>query len=368
MSWNSNNTYIFLFNVNRGLSIFIRLPNNKAIIYDVGRSTEFKPLSFIKNHIFYKLKHPQPIKQIVLSHPHLDHIAELKYLRKEWNLFNPSLLTCPHDKSKDEKVNWKRVNNPNKEETKRILKIYKRLYDKRSPPLQCPAPEKNDQYDVEVGLFYIRPPICEKLFPPQKDQEYTNSLSLVFWYRHGKNTILLPGDITPEAMKYLLEENKGTEKRFSILNFEKMKKLKDWHRKTLQQPSLKELLKKHGLTILVAPHHGLESGFSEDLYNAIEDKKPRLVLISDKRHTGKNDGKIDSRYQNAGGAKSIKVNLEVFNPSGEKEIKEENRVSLSTRNNHHILLVFKENTSPDIYARKDPKDLVRIVESKHEKH
>jgi len=365
MNWNSNNTYIFLFNVNRGISIFIRLPNNKAIIYDVGKSTEFQPLSFIKNHIFFKLERQKPIKQIILSHPHLDHIAELNYLKKNWHLFNPSLLTCPHDKSKEEKVNWKRINNPNVEETKKILKIYRRLYDKRHLPLQCPYPDENDQYDdVEFGLFYIRPPICEKLFPPPKDQEYTNSLSLVFWYRHGRNTILIPGDMTPEAMKHLLEEKEGAEKRLSVLNFQKMKELKNWNRKTLDQPSLKELLQNYGLTILVAPHHGLESGFSEDLYNTLKDKKPDLILISDKRHTGEKDGKIESRYQRAEGAKGLRVNLELE----DGYIKEDKRYSLSTMNNHHILIVFEESaySTPKIYARKDARSLIDIIESTYE--
>lgn len=364
MKWNSSNTYIFLFNVNRGLSIFIRLPNNKAIIYDVGKS-EFQPLSFIKNHIFYKLKTPKPIKQIILSHPHLDHIAELKYLKKKWSLFSPSLLTCPHDKSNDEKVNWKRINNPDGEETKKILKIYRRLYEKRCLPLQCPYPDEQDQYDVEFGLFYIKPPICEKLFPPQKNQEYTNSLSLVFWYRHGKNTILIPGDITPKAMEYLLKEENGVEKRFSILNSKEMRKFENWHKKNLNQPSLKELLK-NGLTILVAPHHGLESGFSKELYEAIKGGKPDLVLISEKRHTGQNDGQVAPNYQLSEGANGLIVNIEKVDNSGKIYTEEEERYSLSTRNNHHILVVFKNSGKPEVYARKDPKKLIKIIESSYE--
>jgi len=372
-SWHTQNTYFFLFNVGRGFCSLIRLPIGTGILYDIGKSSEFNPLEFIEENILPKLTHQNfKLDQIIFSHPHVDHIASIDYLKKRWeNTFYPRLLTCPHDKEplegyEDERINWDRVNNPTTDFATNVIEIYKSLYEERDLPLQTIRYEGSRYIpNLEYGIFYVRPPICEELFP-KDDQKYTNSTSLVLWYRHGNNTLLLPGDITPEALETILNEEEGIEKRFSLLQKSKMDEHPDWHKRTSDQPSLKSLLEEHGLSILVAPHHGLESGFSEDLYETIKGGKPDLVLISEKRHTGQNDGQVASKYQSSEGANGLIVNIEKVNDSGETYIEEEERYSLSTRNNHHILVVFKSSGKPEVYARKDPEGLIEIIESNYE--
>ena len=111
---------------------------------------------------------------------------------------------------------------------------------------------------------------------PKDDNKYGNALSMVFYFRHGSHTILFPGDMTPEGMAHILANGRGVQKRFS--RFEKgfAQKHQGWHEETGSQPTLKELLGR-GLTVLVAPHHGLESCYSKELFAAMWGGKPSLT-------------------------------------------------------------------------------------------
>ena len=101
--------YIWIFNVGRGLSAFIRTPLNQGILIDCGCSDDFSPLDFLGKHIIPKLERykEREIAQLLISHPHIDHLLEID--NSAFEGLNPYLLTCPHDKSTDESLNWKRV-------------------------------------------------------------------------------------------------------------------------------------------------------------------------------------------------------------------------------------------------------------------
>lgn len=185
---------------------------------------------------------------------------------------------------------------------------------------------------------------------PQDDAAYGNATSIVFYYRHGVHTILFPGDITPEGMRHLLGEKKGSEKRYTVFDRRVTADHEEWHETTSDQPALKGLLESRGLTILVAPHHGLESCYSDDLYAAIKGEKPSLVVLSERRKTREGDGKTDSRYQSEDGASGLIVEVD-----GERE----KRRSLSTKNGHHILIHFSGAGVPGVFAAKDSERLLR---------
>jgi len=173
---------------------------------------------------------------------------------------------------------------------------------------------------------------------------------LVIFYRHGYHTILIPGDINPDTLKHLLEEDEGMEKRYTTFDRRQSVLHPKWHEACSDQPSLKALFGLHGLSILVAPHHGLESGFSEDLYKSIKNEKPDLVVISEKRHLSDSDGNVDPFYQTSDGAKGQKVFIDG---------KEEKGFSVSTRNGHHVLILFQgTGGEPEVYLEKDPKSLL----------
>jgi hypothetical protein len=356
----SQKSHIWIFNVGRGLCIFIRTGLNQGIIYDFGSSEDFNPIDFLKKNIVPHLDEYKKCKvsQTIISHPHADHITNISCLTEpdiKKSVFYSSLLTCPHDKTegsmKPEAIDWKRINNPKGSE--KNIEIYKSLYegDRRRLPLQTICYDSSRSIpNLEYGLYYARPPIVNELFP-DNDQEYGNGISLVIFYRHGFHTLLIPGDINPDSLKHLLDEGTGLEKRYTVFDRRQSSLHPAWHEASINQLSLKSLLGSHGLSILLAPHHGLKSGFSEDLYRAIKDEKPGLVVISEKRHLSDTDGEVDPFYQSPDGAKGQKVYIEG---------KEENRYSVSTRDGHHILILFQgTGGQPEVYLEKDPEILLK---------
>lgn len=346
-------TFIWLFSIGRGISVFIRTGLNQAMIYDVGSSDEFSPADFVSKHLLPSIDKydNHQVAQVVISHPHLDHIREIERLREGSNL-SPSLLTCPHDKENvagnDERIDWTRITNPDGADS--LIDTYKALYEKRKLPLQTIRYQSDRSVpNLEYGVYYVRPPEVAKLLP-KDDQAYSNGVSLVLFLRHGSHTILIPGDMTPEIMEHLLDEGKGSEKRYTVFSKSFMSSHPDWSEKTSNQPSLKDVLSKYGVSILVAPHHGLESGYCQALYDAMRNGKPKLVVISEKRHLSPSDGKVDKRYHSPDGAEGLDI---------EVEGKKEKHYSFSTRNGHHILVVFEgTGGAPRVYADTDPTRLL----------
>ncbi len=354
------NSHIWIFNVGRGLSIFIRTALNQGIIYDFGCSPSFSPTEFLAKHILPHIDAYKccKIAQMIISHPHADHISEIEYVpkKKEDNpLFYPSLLTCPHDKiegsAKPEALRWERIKNP--ESSEENINFYKGLYAPRTLPLQTIRYESARSVpNLEYGIFYVRPPVINHIHP-DTDQDYGNGVSLTLFFRHGIHTLLIPGDITPDAFRVILNESVGLEKRYTIFDRQKSAEHPNWSNQSGDQPSLKSLLTNFGLSILIAPHHGLESGFSEDLYRSIKNNKPNLVVISEKRHRSDTDGSIDSRYQTNDGASGLDVFID-----DEKQ----KQYSVSTRNGHHVLISFEGTGGyPKVFLDSDPEKLLAKI-------
>jgi len=368
MAWkNPKASYVFIFGVGRGNATFIRTGLNHGFIVDMGASEDFSPADFIDKNLIPMLseytsgeKHtPRKVAQIVLSHPHTDHLSEIGRIKEAKPgavALDPALLTCPHHKQPlegmpDESLDWSRIKNPGG--TEGLVETYKSLYEKRTLPLQTIKYNLADDVPgLEYGIYYVRPPVCAELHP-KVDHEYGNATSLVFYYRHGKQSLLLPADITPDAIKQILYDKDGTEKRYTIFDKNSSERNPEWSTKTVDQPSLSSRLGRLGLTVLVAPHHGLESCYSPELYDAIKGGRPNLVVLSEKRKAGPNDGKTDSRYTSEAGAIGVEVDVE-----GNRET----RRYLSTSNGSNILIVFHGSDSPPkIYARKKAEDLIALV-------
>ncbi len=352
----SQATFIFVFNVGRGLSIFIRTPFNHGIIYDLGASDGFSPAEFLTEHVIGNLDEYRgsKIAQVILSHPHSDHIRELESIRPCQPLC-PALLTCPHDKATcpPEAVDWDRAQLT--DGTGGLLGRYRGLYEGRSPPLQTIRYQGVAAIPgVEYGIYYIRPPIVARLFP-NDDHEYGNGMSLVLYYRHGVNSILIPGDINPTAFECLLAGGAGVEKRYTVFDRGYAERFPLHHASTSEQPGLAERLGEHGLTVLVAPHHGLESGFHAGLYDCMKDGKPLLNLVSEKRHTGGNGGSVDNRYQGEEYAAGVLPRVE-----GSMV---QRSYSVSTRNGHHILIKFSGcSRRPEVALETDPVRLLNHLD------
>lgn len=348
-------TYIWVFNTGRGLAICVRFPHNTGILFDLGASEDFSPIEFVAKHIapMFTPYKASKIAQCFLSHPHADHLSEISRIidrDDDKALLHPYLLTCPNDKAEGEEVNFKRfINDDNRD----LIAQYRKSYEERKPPLQSLESDGKTYIPyVEYGFYYVHPPHVDKIHP-DISQDYVNGLSLVFYLRHGKNSIVIPGDITPAVMKELLLGGKHISKRYTYFSNVPTNLPPDFHTKTSSQPPLKTLLEQRGLSVLVAPHHGLESGFTPELFDAIKGNKPYINIISEKRHLSETEGKVDRRYQSANCAIGVPVNIEG---------KTEERYSASTRNGQHILVILSGTVDqPYVFLRSDPEDLLSIT-------
>ena len=121
------------------------------------------------------------------------------------------------------------------------------------------------------------------------------------------------GDILPSGCKYLIENNKD----FS------------------------DILKQ-GISIVMASHHGLESGYCQEFYNLLPNNKIRSVhVISDKIKINNQDGNTEKRYLSSSLA-------EGYN----------NKYSYSTKNDGHIRIVLGGKDKIDISTSHNINDLL----------
>jgi hypothetical protein len=180
-------------------------------------------------------------------------------------------MTCPNDNGTQDsefKVNRDLLGETNdlrslvlddmKERNTRVLNNYNMS---PSNPLVSTA--------HEISLFYIKPNICEN--DEDLNSGYANNISLVLFCIVSDKTLLLPGDISKQGMKYLIDGN---------INF-------------------KKLLSRYGVDYLIAPHHGLETSFSEYLFQNISGNKTKLNIISEKvrkEDQKENRSDVDNRY------------------------------------------------------------------------
>jgi hypothetical protein len=105
--------------------------------------------------------------------------------------------------------------------------------------------------------------------------------------------------------------------------------------------------KELGLSILVAPHHGLKSGYSKELREAA---RPQLVVMSERVHDGRNDGEVDSRYQGKDAAEGLTVKVNGT---------DEEHYSNSTRGYHVLIRFSPGQEAPEVFQETDAEDLLK---------
>ena len=125
-----------------------------------------------------------------------------------------------------------------------------------------------------------------------------NNASIVISYTFGDVSIIFPGDIEPDG----------------------------WANLRLRNTNLLETARRSRTRILLAPHHGRWSGYSQDLVDYIS---PHLVVISD----GYGAGETDARFRNAG--LGLKVNGVAVKYVTTKN-KGRKRITISDRGEVHV--------------------------------
>lgn len=248
---------VVVFNVGAALSAYVEV-GSKKIVVDLGKGNDFSPVNDFLIPLFEKKqgkKNFYSVDQLILSHPHKDHISDLSDMADK---FRFALYTTPNDLSKGaesyKNVNWDLVDDPESEEVKKLRSLFKG----RSLPLMV-----TDSSRMTIG--YIYPGRVEDN-DTLKNESYTNNIGIAL-YIHSGYRILFAADVQKEGMKTLLEDN----------------------------PPLKKMINQ-GVDFLVCPHHGLRSSFSTELFAEMKDGKTKKLNIVSEKAAGDENRKVDNRY------------------------------------------------------------------------
>lgn len=260
---------IVIFNVGGALSCYSDFDDRQFII-DLGNKADFSPVDDFLKPLFekkgkdkfdYNGVEKYRIEQLFLSHLDKDHISDYKKFREN---FHPEYMTCPSDNSqlKDKfKINRELIG-----ELFELKKLVLSDMENRKPSF--PERPLVSRFNA-VSLNYIYPENCE--LNEDLVGGYSNNISLTLFIKIGDKTVLFPGDLLKKGTQYLISENK---------NFE-------------------NLLANYGVDYLIAPHHGLQTSFSQKLFDTMKDNRVRLNIISEKvRKADSNENRrpVDNRY------------------------------------------------------------------------
>ena len=266
---------IAILNVGGAFSAYAEL-NDKKVMIDIGSGNGFSPvnnflLPLIAKGKFTKSQHNQEkyhLDQLFLSHLDNDHVSDYVEFRK---YFKPDFMTCPNKnprQNEEFKINDELVGDI--EDSKQL--VLEDMDTRSSNSIGYPhMSEENPLISIvnEIDLYYIKPSECES--DPVLKTNYANNISLVLFIKLGSKTIFIPGDLSKEGKRYLIDSNTGLKKELADL----------------------------GVDHYVAPHHGLQTSFSEYFFQTISGAKTRLNIISEKVRTedsSENRSDVDSRY------------------------------------------------------------------------
>ncbi len=298
-----------IFNVGGALSTYIEFDGKKLMV-DVGKSESFHPITdFLlplfrergeikNNNEYYR------IDQFLISHPHNDHISGIKEFNEA---FHPELLTCPNDNEgmeESHKINWGLF------EENANIDILKTMLAGRKPPLRSTS-------DQNEFIYYLPPKDVEKS-ELLSNESYCNNVSIVVFLIIGNHRVFLPGDLQKEGMKELIGRNHYLKNKLG-----------------------------GGVDILVAPHHGLRSSFSTDMYNEIRDGKTKcLHVVSEKVNTD-DRREVDSRYSSSDYCLGVNNLGDQDNPSYQVKT-----------SRGHVFIDYSLHASPNIEIINDDDELI----------
>ena len=218
-----------IWDVQHGSAAHIRTPNGKRIVVDCGSGKGGSPLLALKEELGQSR-----LDMAIVTHPHLDHISDilnLKYLDPR-TLLRPNQLTRNDILAHNSNINQSAM---------QIIEEYLRFASTYTGAL---SPGQDVRHPSVNGGATI-----QTFIPTTCPHTNLNNHSIVTVIEYEDSKILLPGDNESASWDELLGR---ADFRASI----------------------------SGVDILIAPHHGRDSGFHKGLF---EHFNPRLTVISDGR-------------------------------------------------------------------------------------
>ncbi|GAA3984601.1 hypothetical protein GCM10022246_40430 [Pedobacter ginsengiterrae] len=226
----TGNVKIRIWDVKHGNAIFIRTPNNKHLVYDLGRgdysenSEDRSPLETLYDHYNIRV-----IDYLMITHPHKDHIDDILNLGK----FTVRSLHRPKNLNRT-----LLLNGANEGDQKKIRKFIE-LDDHYSIPASQATTISNPENFG--GMIF-------KVFQTTELPESNlNNRSLLSSIEFEGLKIVIPGDNEYASLDLLMK--------------------RDDFRTAVKDAD-----------ILLAPHHGRESAYHADFVSLVN---PRITVISD---------------------------------------------------------------------------------------
>jgi len=226
---------IIVFDVQHGNAIYMKSPLNKHMFFDIGSGTQkdaalsVSPLLLVRNNFEI-----DKIDYLLISHPHADHISDIPNLLSA--SLGPKVLSRPKNISDDF------IKESNRASDSQLIDEYLNLDKNYSHPV---TPDIDPTLPLNNGGVTIKR-FCANL----KDDNNINNYSILTLIEYGNDKVILPGDMESNGWTALLQES-----------------------------DFKEAIK--GTTILVASHHGRESGYCPELFDIIN---PEITIISDGKY------------------------------------------------------------------------------------
>lgn len=243
----SNQLRMIVWNVKLGNAVSLHLPNGKLIIFDAGSSSDCSPVQVLHDKFDVKI-----IDALVITHPHTDHFSDLPNITRLQ--MGPKVLIRPRD------ISSQAIREGNKDQA--LVEKYIDIDARYNAGVNA----VDDIYSSACTGSVVIKQFKTSVYA----ESNLNNRSLVHIVSYGSDKILLPGDCTKEAMKYLIENNSEFKTEIA------------------------------GITIMVAPHHGHEGDYCSELMKEIKGSL-MLCLISD----GKDKDDVSAVGLYGGAAKGL---------------------------------------------------------------
>lgn len=239
----STHVELVIWDVQHGNAAYIKSPNGRHIVIDLGigdysgRNTAFSPLRHLKFN--YNV---QQLDYVIITHPHLDHIDDIL----NFDLLFPKVLHRPRHLTNEEVMEGVRS------EDRPKFEKYCEINDRYNLNIQggIDDPANPDNFG-SMKILTFSPLSCS--------HDNFNNHSSVTVIEYAEIKIVIPGDNETCSYEELMNDEGF---RTAVKN----------------------------AYILVAPHHGRESGYNNDFVSLVN---PSLTIVSDGRFC---DTSANARY------------------------------------------------------------------------
>jgi competence protein ComEC len=273
---------IVFWDVDHGNAAYLRTPNGRHIVIDLGTgslgtSEEFSPMDHLRTQ--YNISQ---LDYIIITHPHVDHIDDIF----QFDGMSPKVFLRP--KHLDKKPILEKASEKDKPKIEKYFEISER-YNQPITETSPNAPKNPDNW----GGLRIR-----SFTPSSCGQSNVNNHSVVAVFSFEGIKVLVSGDNEPPS-------------------WNELKKMAGFEDETKD------------VDILLAPHHGRDSGFDSD---TMKHFNPRLTIVSDGAYC---DTSATDRY------KPISRGWTVYKQNGGSET----RYCVTTRKDGVVKVTFGRGES-----------------------